>query len=82
MYGEAWALAEEESGRGETAGGESVEGGMGPGLSHLFFANDLIVLSEACKEQLACIKEGLEAFVGVQDNGLILQNLHCSSLQM
>lgn len=31
-------------------------------LSHLFFAGDLLIFSEACEEQLSCIKEGLEAF--------------------
>lgn len=35
-------------------------GGMG--LSHLFFVDDLLIFSKAREEQLACVKEGLEAF--------------------
>lgn len=35
------------------------KGGMG--LGHQLFADDLLIFSEACEEQLSCIKEGLEA---------------------
>lgn len=34
----------------------------GQGLSYLFFADDLIMYSEAVEEQLMCIREGLELF--------------------
>lgn len=34
----------------------------GPALSYLFFADDLILFSEAREDQLLCIKEGLELF--------------------
>lgn len=34
----------------------------GPGLSYLFFADDLILFSEAVEEQLLCLKEGLDLF--------------------
>lgn len=42
---------------------QEVKALRGPiGLSHLFFAGDLLIFSEACEVQLLCIKEGLEAF--------------------
>lgn len=34
----------------------------GPGLNYLFFADDLLLLSDACEDQLSCIKEGLDCF--------------------
>lgn len=35
---------------------------QGPRISHLFFADDLLLFSEASEDQIACIKEGLERF--------------------
>lgn len=34
----------------------------GPGLTHLFFADDLLFFSEAKDDQLQCIREGLDLF--------------------
>ena len=34
----------------------------GPGLSYLFFADDLLLFSEAVEDQVACLKEGLQSF--------------------
>lgn len=34
----------------------------GPGLSYLFFADDLLLFSEADEDQLGCLREGLELF--------------------
>lgn len=34
----------------------------GPGLSYLFFVDDVILFSEAIEDQLQCLKEGLEVF--------------------
>lgn len=34
----------------------------GPGLSYLFFADDLILFLEAVDDQLVCLKEGLNSF--------------------
>lgn len=34
----------------------------GPGLSYLFFTDDILLLSKANTEQLACIKKGLDYF--------------------
>lgn len=41
-----------------------------PGLSHLFFANDLLLFSEACEEQFACVREGLELFCKRSSQGI------------
>lgn len=35
---------------------------QGPGLSHMFFADDLLIFTEARDDQLACIKEILDQF--------------------
>lgn len=53
----------------------------GPSLSHLFFADDLLLFSEACEEQLACIKEGLEIFCNcsVQRINFQKSSMFCSS---
>lgn len=34
----------------------------GPALSYLFFADDLLFFSEADRDQLHCIKQGIEQF--------------------
>lgn len=39
-----------------------MEGRSGPILSHLFFADDLLLFSEASRDQISCIREGFEEF--------------------
>lgn len=34
----------------------------GPRLNYLFFADDLLLFSQTCEDQLRCIKEGLQRF--------------------
>lgn len=34
----------------------------GPKVSHLFFADDIMLFAEAREDQVSCIKEGLEIF--------------------
>lgn len=34
----------------------------GPRISHLFFADDLLVFAEAGDDQVDCIREGIELF--------------------
>lgn len=54
----------------------------GIGLSHLFFADDLLIFSEACEEQLLCIRAGPDEFLNVQASLSIILSHLCSSLQM
>lgn len=47
----------------------------GPGLSHLFFADDLLLFSEACEDRLTCIREGLELFRNYSDQRISFKKL-------
>lgn len=49
----------------------------GPGLNYLFFANDLLLFSEAKKDQLLCFKDGLDLFCRCSGHEV---NFHKSSM--
>lgn len=53
----------------------------GPEVSYLFFADDLILFTEAKEDQLICIKEGLELFCksSGQKVNYIKSSMICSS---
>lgn len=49
----------------------------GPGLNHLFFADDLLLFVEAREDQLMCLKEGLDIFCSCLGQRI---NFHKSSI--
>lgn len=53
----------------------------GPELSYMFFADDRLIFSKACDDQLECIKEGLDSFCRClsQRVNFLKSSLICSS---